>query len=413
MIDGTFTNAVMTLATPASYSRLSFLTSAGNGPGNVQFTVHHQNGTTETATFTSPNWLSTVGVAYTAAGRVDVNAFTFDGVSQNYPTLFSRDVPLSNTNNPVTQIDFSYVSGAAHNAIFAVSGSTNQVDPFTPINVTGFNVDLVVESTAARRESLLSATTASMEGGVLESGRTWYELGYYPLSPATGLPAPGSILTDSAAPDHRYSLATDYTVNNAIMFDSDFPTASLTPANPAAYTALSFLCAAGHGPVTNECVINHANGSAETNVFVIPNWFDGSLPAFISSGDLNLNIRAVDSVGANNPRLYGVDIPLANTQSAVTNVEFTFKSGGANSHAAIFAMSGFSGPNTGIRPTLSILAIPGGNFQITTTQPGQLQSTTALKGMNTTWQNEGIISSTLTISPTPGALGKFYRVVAQ
>jgi hypothetical protein len=415
MIDSTLTTATLTISTPAAYSRLSFLASAGNGPGTVQFTIHHQNGTTETGTFVCPDWLSTANEAFISRGRVDVNAFTMNGVNLSYPMLFSSDVLLTNTTNPVTQIDFSYVSGPAHNAIFAVSGSTNQVNPFTfaPMVVTGFTVDLIVESTAPRREYLTTATTASMEGGLFNSSRTWYERGYYPLNPETGLPTAGSVLTSTAAPDHRFLLPPDYQTNNVAMFDGDFPTASITPLNPSAYSALSFLCAAGHGPVTNQCVISHANGSAETNLFVIPNWFDSSAAAFVSSGDLDLSIRAADSVGANNPRLYAVDIPLANASSPVTNVTFNFTGGSANSHAAVFAMSGLANQTSGSRPALSISTASGGSVQITTTRPGLLQSTTALKGTNTIWQDEGIISSTLIIAPTPGASGKFYRILAQ
>jgi hypothetical protein len=413
MIDSTLTGATLTFTAPAAYSRLSFLATAGNGPGTVQFTIHHQNATTETGSFSCPDWLSTINEAFIASGRVDVNTFMLDGARDNYPVLFSRDISLTNTTNPVTQIDLTYISGAAHNAIFAVSGSTNQVDPFTPIIVTGFNADLVVESTAPRRESLASATTASMEAGIFNSSRTWYEKGYYPLSPNTGLPVAGSILTNATASDHRYLLPPSYTANNAAEFDADFPTVSIAPATPAAYAGLSFLCAAGHGPVTNQCVIGHTNGLTETNVFVIPDWFDSSPSAFIANGALNLNIRMVDSVGANNPRLYSVDIPLANSVSAVTDVTFNFAGGAANSHAAIFAMSGQSSQGTVSRPTLSISIISGNSLQITTTHPGLLQSATALNGISTSWQDEGVISNTRTITPAPGIQGKFYRVLAQ
>jgi hypothetical protein len=413
MIDGTLTTATLTLTSPAAFSRLSFLASAGNGPGVVQFTIHHQNATVETGTFNCPDWLSSASEAYIASGRVDVNAFTMDGGTFIYPVLFSRDVSLANTTNPVIQIDFTFVSGAAHNAIFAVSGSTNQVDPFSPIVVTGFNVDLVVESTAPRREALTIATTASMEGGSFNSGTTWYEKGYYPLSPNTGLPVAGSILTNSSASDHRYLLAPSYATSNAAVFDADFPTASIRPATPAAYAALSFLCAAGRGPVTNQCVISYANGSTETNVFVIPKWFDGSSPAFVADGALNLNIRMVDSVGANNPRLYAVDVPLANSANAVTNVTFKFAAGAANSHAAIFAMSGQSIQGVVTRPTLSISITSGSGLQITTTHPGLLQSATVLNGTNTSWQDEGVISGTRTITLVSGIPQKFYRVLAQ
>lgn len=414
MIDATLTTATLILTTPAPYSRLSFLTAAGNGPGSLQITIHYQNGATQTATNTCPDWLASIGQDYNASGRVEVSAFTFDSVTANRPSLFSRDISLSNTSDPVTRIDFNYVSGTAHDAIFAVSGSDDQADPFTPIVLTGFNVDLVVESTAARREALTTATTASMEGGTLNANRTWYERGYYALSPASGLPAAGSIITNVMAPDHRYALAPSYSANNAAMVDSDFPDASLTLAIPAAYATLSFLCAAGHGPVTNQCVISHANGLSETNALVIPDWFDNQPAAFVSSGDLNLNIRSVDSVGTNNPRLFGIDLLLANTTSPVTNMLLTFQAGPPNSHAAVLALSGSSSPGSGLKPILSITTISaGGNLRITTTQPGQLQSTTALKGANTIWQNEGAISTAVTITPASGVSGKFYRVIGQ
>ena len=412
MIDSTLPGGTLTLATPAPYARLSFLTAAGNGPGTVQFTIHYQNGATQTATFTCPDWLSTASPAHTSFGRIDVRAFIFDSLNENRPSLFSRDISLIDTNNPVTQIDLSYVSGAAHNAVFAVSGSPNQTDPFAPIVVTGFNIDLVVESTAPRREALTTATSASMDTGTQNANRTWYERGYYPPDPASGFPPPGSILTNSLAPDHRYALPTSYTANNALMLDLTLNSGSLTPQNPAAFAALSFLCAAGRGPVTNECVIKYANGSSQTNTLIVPNWFDGPAPVFISNGVLDLDNRIVNSITAN-PRLYAIDIPLANSVSAVTNVVVTFRAGPANSHSAIFAISGLSTQNSGPRPVLTISKLPGGNLQINSTQPGQLQSTSDLNGSNTIWQAEGLISGTMTIAPAPGVSGKFYRVLGQ
>jgi hypothetical protein len=412
MIDSTLTSGTLTLGTPAAYTQLSFLTAAGSGPGTIQFTIHYQNGTTQTGTFTCPDWLSTASAAHTSFGRIDVRAFIFDSLNEHRPSLFTRDISLSDTNNPVTQIDLGYVSGAAHNAVFAVSGSASQTDPFTPIAVSGFNIDLVVESTAPRREALITATTASMESGTQNANRTWYERGYYPPDPATGFPPPGSILTNSLAPDHRYALAASYTANNALMLDLILTAGSLTPANPAAYAALSFLCAAGHGTVTNECVINHDNGSSQTNTLIIPDWFDGPAPVFVSNGALDLGTRIVDST-TTNPRLYAIDVPLANTISTVTNVVVTFKGGPPNSHSAIFAISGLPSQTSGPRPVLTISQRPGGSLQITSTQLGQLQSTTALDGANTIWQAEGLISGTMTITPTSGISRKFYRVLAQ
>ena len=76
LIDATLTNTTLTLTTPGAYAHLSFFATAGHGPGVVQFTIHHQNATVETGTFTCPDWLSFAAEAYTASGRVDVNSFT-------------------------------------------------------------------------------------------------------------------------------------------------------------------------------------------------------------------------------------------------------------------------------------------------------------------------------------------------
>ena len=42
-----FTNATITLTTPAAYTGLSFLAAAGNGPVPVNYVITHQGGKTE------------------------------------------------------------------------------------------------------------------------------------------------------------------------------------------------------------------------------------------------------------------------------------------------------------------------------------------------------------------------------
>jgi hypothetical protein len=62
----------------------------------------------------------------------------------------------------------------------------------------------------------------------------------------------------------------------------------------------------------------------------------------------------------------------------------------------------------------AILAItpgPGGSLTISSSLPGELQSTTALRGASTVWQDAGPISGSVIISPSPAEPVKFYRVV--
>src|SRR5689334_1682548 len=75
---------------------------------------------------------------------------------------------------------------------------------FVPIALTpeSFNEDLVIEKTAS--SPLVPVTTATMDGGLSNTGSTWYERGFKPEAPATGLPAAGSIRSSEAAGDHQY-----------------------------------------------------------------------------------------------------------------------------------------------------------------------------------------------------------------
>ena len=340
LLDSNLTTGTLSLVTPAAYAKLSFLESGGHNGVMFNYTIHHQNGTSEAGSGSISDWFSGASPAWTANGRVDVGSFAFDNVNNNNPRLYSLDVSLSNTSSPVTSIDFAYASGTGRGAIMALSGAAGGT--FAPIVVTGFNQDIVVEQSAGKPGALSGVTTATMDSGTNNTLNTWYEKGYVLTTPGTGLPAAGSTITNLSAPDHRYTLALAYTANNAILLSSNTPAASLTPAAPANYPALSFLAAAGNGPVTVGCVIRYANGAAQTASFIVPDWFTKSPVAFVANGRVNVGNKTVNSVNGNNPRLYAADITLANSASPVTNVALTFQSGNGNANAVIFALSGGS-----------------------------------------------------------------------
>src|SRR4029078_7477994 len=120
---------------------------------------------------------------------------------------------------------------------------------FTPITLApeSFNQDIVVEKDAIHAPV---ATTASMDDGSANTGFGWYEMGYNQSSPDTGLPDPGSTVTSLVDANHEYTFAPDYTTNNALLVDTNTPTATLTLTTPTALTAISLLSSAGHGPAT-------------------------------------------------------------------------------------------------------------------------------------------------------------------
>jgi hypothetical protein len=414
LIDSSSTTATLTLTSPTPCATLSFLAACGGGSGTagtVAYTVHHQDTTMETGTFTCPNWWGGVGNAvWSASGRINVSSFTFDGLNSDNARLYACDISLTNTASPVTTIDFSYSNGTGHNVIFGVSTAASPGDPFTPAAVSGYNQDLVVEATAVRNGFLDYVTTATMANGTDNIRHTWYEQGYYSAAPLTGLPAAGSTLVSQSAADHQFLLPPSYASNNAVLVDAVTSAAVLTPASPAGVCALSFLTAAGNGPATLRCVISHTDGVLETNIFVSPDWFDASPAAFAADGRVSISTKVVDAVNSGAPKLFAVDVPLSSTASAVTNIILTFL-GSGNAHAVVLAASG--APVASPRPALSIAPGGGGSWILQSTSPGRLQSTTDLEGTNTVWQDEGPINTTATNIPAATETVKFYRVQAQ
>jgi hypothetical protein len=359
------------------------------------------------------DWLNGQNPAFTAAGRVNVTTFTFDMNNTN-PRLYAVDIGVTNQASPVETVSFSYISGSGHAVVFALSGAGSERDLVRPIPVTGYNVDLVVEATSTQPDPLIGFTTATMDDGEANMGNTWYEAGYYPPAPTTGLPAAGSWITSETSPDHRFALAESFTSNNVVLLDAARPDAALIPTEAARYSALSFLTSAGHGPVTNRCVVNHADGTSETNAIISPDWLDARPMAFCGNGRVKIGKRLVDKINANNPRLFAVDCKLNNITSPVTNILMSFIGGGLNSHAAIFAVSGAgnSEPPTGRRARLLITPGNAGTWIISSTEPGRLQSTTELKGFETVWTDEGAISGAVTIPQVVKQPVKFYRVMS-
>ena len=94
---------------------------------------------------------------------------------------------------------------------------------FTPIAISGFNQDLVVEATAPI--SLSDVVNVTMDGGTNKSGNTWFERGYMGLQtngvPFTnGLPPANSLVTNitgGGAITNVWQMPPDYHTNNCIM----------------------------------------------------------------------------------------------------------------------------------------------------------------------------------------------------
>jgi predicted alpha-1,6-mannanase (GH76 family) len=274
---------------------------------------------------------------------------------------------------------------------------------FAPIPLTSasYSQDMVIERTALAVPNG-AYTTASMDAGVANTANGWYEQGYDASAPATGLPPAGSTITSQSSSDHVYTLAPSYSAKNAAMVDSSH-SANLVPATSNPFSALSFLTAAGHGPVTVDYQVNHANGTAEVGKFVSPDWFFNAPVVFNAQGRVDVVSGAFNNVNAGNPRLYSEDIALTNLASPVSNVQLTWDSGNsAGSVGAVFALSGVA-----VQPVSLGITLSGG--QVVLTWPfGELLEATNLSGP---W-----VTNPAAVSPyavPPDATSKFFRVEEQ
>lgn len=350
-----YTSGTLTLTTPTVYTGLSFLCSAGNGPLVVNVTVNYQNGASESLPLSIPDWFNQAGQVYTAAGRVTAQAMGFNDVNSTNPRLYAPNLALT-VNSPVTSISFTYTSGG-RGPIFAISGQTSAGGNYSPVAVTGYNADIVVEKDPIWPPyGIRSYTTASMDGGVANTGNTWNEQGYYPQFPSCGLPAPGTIITSLAKNDHHYQMPATYTGNNAAFVDSVRSNVNLTLAAPAPYSALSFLSATANNNVTNEVVIQFADGTSETNSFVSRDWFNNTPFAYTARGRVNIVNRHMNNAQTDNPRLYEAEFALLNNVSPVTNIVLRFI-GAVNPTTGRMAVLAVSATAGAVRPIIS--SVPG------------------------------------------------------
>jgi len=186
ILDAAVPSATITLSTPTTCAGLSFLGSAGNGPVVLNYAVNHSSGLPETGSLSVPDWFGAGQEVLNVEGRVDGTGVNFQYPNPaggnpvgNAPYLLSVDISLANS-APVTSINLSYVSGGGSFAtatILGVSGQTNvPADTlFTPLTITGYNSDVVVEAAAPSPfvSGSITDVVNQTSGAVNVSGELW------------------------------------------------------------------------------------------------------------------------------------------------------------------------------------------------------------------------------------------------
>jgi hypothetical protein len=242
----------------------------------------------------------------------------------------------------------------------------------TPLVVTGFNQDIVVENSApGAGQNNQVFVNATMDNGTLNTGGTFYQQGT--AGTTGGLPAAGTPVTSLFNPASTFVFQ-PYQGNNALVLagqNAVSRTGTLTLVVPTPLSNLALFGATGNaGGATNQndtVVVNFADATPPqtfTVTHLAQDWFNGSQAALQVGGRFNNVVTGgIDNTGTTNPRIYEDDIDLsAFSTHPVASLTITFNATSANQnnggYNAIVAVSGTVVPEPATLGFLTITAIP-------------------------------------------------------
>jgi hypothetical protein len=220
-------------------------------------------------------------------------------------------------------------------ALFFAAGAISAGGAMMPIAVTGWNRDVIVESTASGPPFTAYAT--EMNAG---ENKAFYQTGL-PGFP-WGLPPSGVFV--SMMGDSTIFQFQPYTTSNALILspDTGLTNGTLTLQTPAVYAQIAILAHAGNGTnTTGPLTINFTDGTTLSTTYFVPDWFNGTTNvAWFGPGRILLSTGADDG-GPENPRWYQTTVNVAALTGATNKpiASLTFGKSSAKSDA-IYAVSG-------------------------------------------------------------------------
>lgn len=209
----------------------------------------------------------------------------------------------------------------------------------TPIALSGFNGDVVIENTASGPPYTSYAVRVNPNEvwGFYQSGLS---------GKSYGLPVTGDFV--SAVGDNTTFQFQSYTANNALLLNSSAgATGLLTLNTPETYSRVAVLAHSASGGGTANITFNFSDGTSWTTTYSAPDWFNNSGYALLGMERISLNDGSTGG-GSTNPRFYQTSIDLAGSLGVSNRplVSITFSQVASAGATAVYAVSGEVAPPT-------------------------------------------------------------------
>ena len=362
------TNGTLTLTSSATYSRIAILAHSCNATTQTgTVTLNFSDGSSATTTYFAPDWMNgSTSVAWFGPGHINVSNGS-DTTGPENPRFYQTTIDiaglLGGTTKPLTSLTFDKTAAPA-TAIYAVSGSLDtglRAAVASPITVTGFNRDLVIENTASGPP--FNSVAQEFSPG---EGTVFYQSGL--PGHTYGLPVNNSF---KSAFDGTVFQFQPYTSKNALVLSSETGAAAgtLTLASAWVYNRLAVIAhsAAATSSSSGIMTLNFADGSSFATNYDAADWFYNVNNVALQGVERIALSNGATQGAPNDPRFYQTTLNLVALFGAavppLVSVNFT-KAAGVNA-TGIYALSGVPANQTNGGFSIALVT----NLPATTVQP--------------------------------------------
>ncbi len=237
--------------------------------------------------------------------------------------------------------------------LFLLGSSCMLAQTYTPITVTGFNMDAVAENTVA-------STTTS--GPIDGSNYAMYSAAYGALYNINkGLPNNGIVTSGT----RTYQLSSYTGNNNCYILTGQKDSLILT--TPASFSALSMLGFATEGNCAMTITVRFTDGTNQVfSGLTLSDWYNGA-NAILSGIDRVDRTTGNPGNVSGNPRLYATDLVLSCANRSKLVAKLVIQNGGSNPRICAFALSGAALPSYTANVTDACFGLTNGKATIAAT----------------------------------------------